>query len=52
MRMGEIEIQDYARQLLEVHGIRQSRRPLRRLATTKKRVRRSKLKPGDISKQP
>ena len=51
MRMGEIDIHDYARQLLEAHGEMASLRPLRRLEASRRRVKRRKLKRGDTSKQ-
>ena len=52
MRMQEIEIQDYARQLLEAHGDKavaeaaQKRAPLNSKAKTKK------PKPGGTSRRP
>ena len=53
MRMGEMEIYDYARQLLEAHGeMAVVEAALRRLEPLRRRVRRKKLKLGELSKQP
>ena len=52
MRMGEIEIHDYARQLLEVHGDLAIVEAAQKACACEERVRRSKPKSGGISKQP
>ena len=51
MRMGEIEIHDYARQLLEAHGEMAVVEAAQKLETSRRRVKRKKLKRGDTSKQ-
>jgi hypothetical protein len=49
MRMEEIEIYDYARQLLEAHGeMARSLRRLRRLGASRRRVRRKMRKLGEV----
>ena len=52
MRMGEIEIQDYARQLLEVHGDLAIVEAAQKACACEEGVKRSKLRPGDTSKPP
>jgi hypothetical protein len=51
MRMQEIEIQGYARQLLEA-ARRPSPRPRKRLLPSKSKATASRPKPGGISKPP
>jgi len=50
MRMDEVNIHDYARQLLEARGDKLLR-PLKRLVPSKSRVKTSKPKLGGISKR-
>jgi hypothetical protein len=52
MRIGEMEIYDYARQLLEAHGDMAVIEAARRPATARKTVRAKRLKPGGTSRRP
>ena len=50
--MREIEIHDHARQLLEAHGAKAMRKPLRTPSNLKQRAKWNWPKTGGISKTP
>jgi hypothetical protein len=52
MNMEEIDIQDYARQLLEAHGDKQLPRRPKELLLSKRKARRKTPKLGGTSKGP
>ena len=52
MRMGELEIHDYARQLLEAHGEMAVVEAAQKARSLEEEVRRKKLKLGEVSRQP
>lgn len=51
MRMHEIDIHDYARQLLEAHGDRAVAEAAQKLVTTKSRAQANRPKLGGTSKR-
>jgi hypothetical protein len=52
MRMGEIEIQDYARQLLDAHGEMAVVEAAQKARVSRRTIRWKRLKLGEVSKRP